>query len=105
VQSQAPAAHSTPASASPDLGKQAQGCAWRIIGSVMPQGKRTPEKLNWERLTTSDEICAHVLRSKVPGGWLVYVFNVNEDRNVAYAHGGLTFYPDPKHKWNGASLP
>ena len=34
-----------------------------------------------------------VVRAKVPGGWLVLVA------------GALAFYPDPKHRWDGASLP
>jgi hypothetical protein len=34
-------------------------------------------------------------RTKVPGGWLVLVIN-----NPT----GLTFYPDPDHKWDGGSI-
>jgi len=41
-------------------------------------------------------------RAKVPGGWLIYVFQENSVES--YAHGGLTFYPDPKHEWDGGSL-
>jgi len=37
----------------------------------------------------------NVHRTKVPGGWLVLVIH-NTD--------GLTFYPDPEHKWDGGSL-
>ena len=33
-------------------------------------------------------------RAKVPGGWLVLVIHNT---------GGLTFYPDPEHQWDGAS--
>ena len=36
-----------------------------------------------------------VHRTKVPGGWLVLVIH-----NTS----GLTFYPDPEHKWDGGSL-
>jgi hypothetical protein len=36
-------------------------------------------------------------RAKVPGGWLVYL----ADREGV----GLTFYPDPDHKWDGGTLP
>jgi len=35
----------------------------------------------------------HVWRSKIPGGWLVC------------SPDGLTFVPDPEHKWDGNSLP
>ena len=36
-------------------------------------------------------------RTKIPGGWLVFM----RDGDAA----GLTFYPDPEHKWDGNSLP
>lgn len=45
-------------------------------------------------------------RAKVPGGWLVYVFGHGysfRSRSI-WGHGGLTFYPDPEHKWDGNSL-
>jgi hypothetical protein len=35
-------------------------------------------------------------RTKVPGGWLI--------RTEACEGVGLTFYPDPNHKWDGNSL-
>ena len=37
----------------------------------------------------------NVHRTKVPGGWLVLVIH-----NTS----GLTFYPDPEHRWDGGSL-
>jgi hypothetical protein len=37
-------------------------------------------------------------RAKVPGGWLIYA------SDGYHHHGGLTFYPDPDHRWNGSSL-
>lgn len=37
----------------------------------------------------------NIQRAKVPGGWL-----------VVYDDGkSITFYPDPTHAWNGASVP
>ena len=36
-----------------------------------------------------------IQRTKVPGGGLVLVIN---------NPSGLTFYPDPEHKWDGASI-
>ena len=37
-------------------------------------------------------------RAKVPGGWLVTIGGSSAvDR-------GITFYPDPEHKWDGGSL-
>jgi len=38
-----------------------------------------------------------VVRAKVPGGWLIGL--------RASGAGGVTFYPDPKHEWDGSSLP
>ncbi len=46
-------------------------------------------KLQWEPLASS----IPASRAKVPGGWLISVTN-----------GGLTFFPDPEHAWDGSSL-
>jgi hypothetical protein len=48
-----------------------------------------PGGLRWEELRSN----APTTRAKVPGGWLVTV-----------AGCGVAFYPDPKHRWDGASL-
>jgi hypothetical protein len=48
--------------------------------------------LKWEELK-SDVFM--VFRAKVPGGWLVFARRGDD--------GGLTFYPDPDHQWNGHS--
>lgn len=46
-------------------------------------------KLTFEKLDAGGYAVA---RAKVPGGWLV-------------AGGtGITFYPDPRHEWDGASI-
>lgn len=45
--------------------------------------------LRWQAVKSSTDVS----RAKVPGGWLVL------------AGGALTFYPDPEHRWDGASLP
>jgi hypothetical protein len=54
--------------------------------------------LLWEELKTSRPGAGifnwKVHRAKVPGGWLVLVMH-----NTS----GLTFYPDPQHKWDGGS--
>lgn len=46
------------------------------------------------RLTTW---ATKAFRAKVPGGWFVVTCGNN-------GLSGLTFYPDPKHEWNGGSL-
>lgn len=55
--------------------------------------------LVWEKLESSDSGRSVwvTLRAKVPGGWLVIV-GIDDG-------GGITFYPDPSHLWNGESLP
>ncbi len=66
----------------------------------MAQGTEKPQ-LVWEQLDSMREgggvikLNWDVHRTKVPGGWLVLVMH-----NTA----GLTFYPDPEHKWVGGSL-
>jgi hypothetical protein len=50
--------------------------------------------LVWQALPSSE---GQIYRAKVTGGWLVML--------SSYEKGGLTFYPDPNHEWNGGSLP
>lgn len=47
-----------------------------------------------------------IRRAKVPGGWLVTA-RPNSISSSERSKGGvgITFVPDPKHEWNGASLP
>ena len=55
-------------------------------------------QLAWEKLNSNGgEVLLHwdVHRAKVSGGWLVLAIH-----NTT----GLTFYPDPEHKWDGGSL-
>ena len=70
------------------------------VGSgVAPAASRNgvPQFIDWEPIESGKGLS--VLRDRVPGGWLVYA------SNSFYHHGGLTFYPDPEHQWNGGSLP
>ncbi len=66
----------------------------------MAQGTERPQ-LSWEELNSSRagggilKLGWNVHRAKVPGGWLVLVIH-----NTS----GITFYPDPEHKWGGGSL-
>jgi hypothetical protein len=59
----------------------------------------TKPELVWEYIHSSQDPnqpvgAPYVLRTKVPGGWLVHT-----------DPGGLAFYPDPQHQWDGNSLP
>ncbi|MCF7912305.1 MAG: hypothetical protein K9M99_07245 [Candidatus Cloacimonetes bacterium] len=42
-----------------------------------------------------------IQRAKVPGGWIIRLIYGKDSGGL----GGLTFYPDPLHKWDGNSLP
>lgn len=57
--------------------------------------RRNRPVLDWERLHNKQKKVPIIYRTAVPGGWLLS----NED------NGGLTFVPDPKHEWDGASYP
>ena len=62
--------------------------ACSIFLTVMP-------KLKFEKLDV-DALSARVNRAKVPGGWLLVA--------TSNSGGGVTFYPDPEHKWDGGSV-
>ena len=51
-------------------------------------------KLKFEKLDV-DALSARVNRAKIPGGWLLVA--------ISNSGGGVTFYPDPEHKWDGGS--
>ena len=59
---------------------------WKERGTTRP-------KLVWEKLSSSNNIEAY--RTKVPGGWFVYVLQEYRDT------GGCFFYADPAHRWDG----
>ncbi len=54
-----------------------------------PEPEPEPAKLQFEALSSSVE---GLSRAKVPGGWL-----------LATERGGVAFYPDARHVWNGES--
>jgi len=53
-------------------------------------------KLKFEKLDVDGTLSARLSRAKVPGGWLLIA--------MTNSGGGLTFYSDPQHKWDGSSL-
>jgi hypothetical protein len=61
--------------------------------------------LRWETLKTLREEDGlldskySTERSRVPGGWLVL-----SQFHIGGAHG-LTLLPDPRHEWDGGSIP
>jgi hypothetical protein len=52
-------------------------------------------KLKFEKLDVG-ALSFRVNRAKIPGGWLVI--------GTSSSGGGVTFYPDPEHKWDGGSV-
>lgn len=55
----------------------------------LPEPEPEPAKLQFEALSSS---VIGLSRAKVPGGWL-----------LATERGGVAFYPDSRHVWNGES--
>ena len=58
-------------------------------------------QLRWEQLNNDLKGANYAsgwrtYRTKVPGGWLVVVESETSH--------GISFYPDPQHKWDGNSL-
>jgi len=54
----------------------------------------------------------NIYRTKIPGGWLVLMRqhdfqfeSVSDTYGYGWGYGGMTFVPDPDHKWDGSSLP
>jgi hypothetical protein len=58
------------------------------VKSVMQEGEKGEGK----------SMIGFLSRAKVPGGWIVSYID------VLLKTGGLTFYPDPKHEWDGGTL-
>jgi hypothetical protein len=64
----------------------------------MTDAPRNKNVLRWEELTNEGgpgHAGSKVLRSRIPGGWLVWAHTANAD--------GMTFVPDPDHAWDGGS--
>jgi hypothetical protein len=61
-----------------------------VQNSGAPAAVAPADAIVWETLASSK---VPLLRTKVPGGWL-----------LATQAGSVTFYPDPKHEWNGATV-
>lgn len=56
--------------------------------------------LKFEVLESSDPgVDFHIARSRIPGGWLVYITHPTS------SEAGCCFVPDPRHEWDGSSLP
>jgi len=56
--------------------------------------------LKWEFVGSSgsSKACPDgVSRAKVQGGWLVRIWSI-------FGGSGITFMPDPDHKWDGGGL-
>lgn len=61
---------------------------------------RVKKRPSWEHVWAGFN--STLYRTKVPGGWLLRLQGVGA-RDAA-ALGGITFYPDSKHEWDGSSL-
>jgi len=47
---------------------------------------------------TSEKPAKRALRARVPGGWLIFIETPGRG-----GLGGVTFYPDPNHAWDGGT--
>ncbi|WP_071789104.1 hypothetical protein [Leptolyngbya sp. Heron Island J] len=58
-------------------------------------------EFTWEKLYCKGQPLGGlgVWRAKVPGGWIIAI------RCGGSEGGGVTFYPDPHHQWDGGTLP
>lgn len=63
-------------------------------------------------LKDSDDPSFIVRRAKIPGEWLIQFYEYDyasgpryHQSAWGYGFGGITFIPDPKHEWDGGSLP
>jgi hypothetical protein len=54
-------------------------------------------RIEWEEITGSAGGPEMMQRARVFGGWLVFAYDAILEAS------GLTFLPDPDHKWNGNS--
>ncbi|NHJ32397.1 MAG: hypothetical protein FK732_06015 [Asgard group archaeon] len=72
-------------------------------------------KLEWEILEriVGKNFRYFVRRAPVPGGWLIETSKYTLERKVEFLHGsvsgagygvGITFVPDPEHKWQGLEI-
>ncbi|MDB9529485.1 hypothetical protein PN498_26075 [Oscillatoria sp. CS-180] len=57
-------------------------------------------EFHWEKLDCKNQPAGGLgaWRAKVPGGWLVAI------RCGGGEGGGVTFYPDPYHQWDGGTM-
>jgi hypothetical protein len=76
-------------SASTDAGDAEPALASAVETAPEPDAPTGP-RLQWDRVNSSNYT---VSRAAVPGGWL-----------VALNGSGVTFVPDAKHRWDGASV-
>ena len=59
----------------------------------------TTPTLTFEKLATTGG--TNMVRARIPGGWLVRTHREWRDSTGM----GITFVPDPDHRWDGNSLP
>lgn len=72
-----------------DGGAAAMANGGTAAAAPAPAGRPAPARIEWTELPSSHH---QVLRAGVPGGWL-----------VSTGAGGLAFYPDPDHAWDGTA--
>lgn len=74
-------------------------CLYSLIGSFYRKNHMT--EFYWEKLDCKNQPTGGLgaWRAKVPDGWIIAI------RCGGGEGGGVTFYPDPNHQWDGGTLP
>jgi hypothetical protein len=88
------------------LGLRDEPALYRFLGdsAVVAQEPAKKDAVLWAGLPNRGMgLNSEINRAKVPGGWLVFVSVQSPSRAGESAGSGLTFVPDPEHKWDGTS--
>lgn len=78
-------------------------CFWATSSDVFaqpqaPQPRRTVD-LKFQYIS-KDKLSGNLFRTAVLGGWLVVLESAESEKGPA-----MVFIPDPKHEWDGKSIP
>ena len=80
-----------------------QDAVWQLpAGNVAMAQEKVSRTLEWQRLLSKQLIgpASLIFRTKIPSGWLVLL----RPSGTNGVESGVTFVPDPDHKWDGNSL-
>jgi hypothetical protein len=88
------------------LGLRDETASHRFLGdsAVVAQEPAKKEAILWYAVPSRGmKSNSEIHRAKVLGGWLVFVSVDSPFRANEFTGSGLTFVPDPDHRWDGVS--